>query len=399
MNRGRRRSTSARASTRPRAKRDRRCPGMPTSSCSGARRRATPAKVARASQTSTSRRETSSREVATDETPRRTSAGSTSSSQEGEFHDSLLTRIHCAPRLGAALMVTGLASATWVSAQKIDTIGGNSAELNTPSLDGCPIQSPDGLSLYIASNRPGGKGGLDIWMATPGEHERAVGCSAEPRRARQLGRGRLLSDPGRQERAVLREQGGAAGSLRAGRHLLHAPQRERAPGPSRSGFSAPRQARTRSSTSRAVVGRPRAASSGGRRPSTSRAAPPRRASPGEIFVSERQNGARFGPATAVAELNDATANDIQPNVRADGLEVVFTLEPVGDARRSGHLGRDAGDARRSVVGPGQPRRRREHGRGRDEAVALARRQAAPLRARTRPRGQQRHLRDDAAVAG
>ena len=50
---------------------------------------------------------------------------------------------------------------------------------------------------------------------------------------------------------------------------------------------------------------------------------------GEIFVSERQNGARFGPATAVAELNDATANDIQPNVRADGLEVVLSSNRAG----------------------------------------------------------------------
>ena len=53
---------------------------------------------------------------------------------------------------------------------------------------------------------------------------------------------------------------------------------------------------------------------------------------GEIFVSERQNGARFGPAKAVAELNDATANELQPNVRADGLEVVFS------SNRSGTLG-------------------------------------------------------------
>jgi Tol biopolymer transport system component len=53
---------------------------------------------------------------------------------------------------------------------------------------------------------------------------------------------------------------------------------------------------------------------------------------GEIFVSERQNGARFGPATAVAELNDATANDIQPNVGADGLEVVLS------SNRSGTFG-------------------------------------------------------------
>ena len=65
----------------------------------------------------------------------------------------------------AGLVLAGLASA-WAAAQKIDTMSANNSELNTPSLDGCPIQSPDGLSLYIASNRPGGKGGLDIWMAS-----------------------------------------------------------------------------------------------------------------------------------------------------------------------------------------------------------------------------------------
>jgi Tol biopolymer transport system component len=50
---------------------------------------------------------------------------------------------------------------------------------------------------------------------------------------------------------------------------------------------------------------------------------------GDVFVSERQNGARFGPATPVAELNDAGANDIQPNVRADGLEVVLSSNRAG----------------------------------------------------------------------
>ncbi len=46
-------------------------------------------------------------------------------------------------------------------------------------------------------------------------------------------------------------------------------------------------------------------------------------------MSSRQEGARFGPAIAVAELNDATANDIQPNVRADGLEVVLSSNRAG----------------------------------------------------------------------
>ncbi len=57
--------------------------------------------------------------------------------------------------------------ADWAPAQKIDTVDGNSTDLNTPQLDGCPIQSPDGLSLYMAPtpvrgrhpHRPGHLGG------------------------------------------------------------------------------------------------------------------------------------------------------------------------------------------------------------------------------------------------
>jgi hypothetical protein len=38
-------------------------------------------------------------------------------------------------------------------------------EVNSPSADGCPIESADGLSLFIASNRSGTFGGNDIWAA------------------------------------------------------------------------------------------------------------------------------------------------------------------------------------------------------------------------------------------
>jgi len=54
--------------------------------------------------------------------------------------------------------------------------------------------------------------------------------------------------------------------------------------------------------------------------------------PGEIYASERLAGGSFGPASPVSELNDATANDIQPNVRKDGRELVFS------SNRSGTLG-------------------------------------------------------------
>jgi hypothetical protein len=39
------------------------------------------------------------------------------------------------------------------------------AEVSTPAGEGCPIETPDGLSLMIASNRPGTLGGNDIWAA------------------------------------------------------------------------------------------------------------------------------------------------------------------------------------------------------------------------------------------
>jgi hypothetical protein len=39
------------------------------------------------------------------------------------------------------------------------------AEVNTAAHDGCPIESPNGRQLYIASTRPGGFGKNDIWVA------------------------------------------------------------------------------------------------------------------------------------------------------------------------------------------------------------------------------------------
>ncbi len=37
--------------------------------------------------------------------------------------------------------------------------------VNSPQADGCPIESPNGRELYIASNRPGTLGGNDIWVS------------------------------------------------------------------------------------------------------------------------------------------------------------------------------------------------------------------------------------------
>ncbi len=69
----------------------------------------------------------------------------------------------------AALTFSSVVSAQhfgeWSAPVNAESIPGTSSELNTAFNDGCPIQAPDGLSLFIASNRPGGFGGQDIWVA------------------------------------------------------------------------------------------------------------------------------------------------------------------------------------------------------------------------------------------
>jgi hypothetical protein len=242
------------------------------------------------------------------------------------------------------LTLAGIASATWVSAAKIDTIGGNSSELNTPSLDGCPIQSPDGLSLYLASNRPGGKGGLDIWVArranatapwgAPENLGEPVNSVADDFCPTPVGKGGLFfvsreALPGACGQGDIyytyRTQ---AGTWVEPQRLLCAPAGPNSEldeqGPSWVDVSGKLRGPKHLYFSR------------------SSAAP---SVPGQIFMSSREGGARFGPATAVAELNDAAANDIQPNVRADGLEVVFS------SNRAGTLGgQDVWMSTRASVG-------------------------------------------------
>ena len=75
-------------------------------------------------------------------------------------------------RLAAALCIGAATASVAVAAKRfgdwsapVSAERGSNPELNTAYNDGCPILSPDGLSLYIASNRPGGLGGQDIWVA------------------------------------------------------------------------------------------------------------------------------------------------------------------------------------------------------------------------------------------
>ena len=53
----------------------------------------------------------------------------------------------------------------WSAPASVETLPGSSALVNTAAVDGCASLSPDGLELWITSNRPGGFGGVDVWVA------------------------------------------------------------------------------------------------------------------------------------------------------------------------------------------------------------------------------------------
>jgi WD40-like Beta Propeller Repeat len=230
--------------------------------------------------------------------------------------------------VAALVSLTALAAAAqaanfsaWGTAQKIDEIGGNNSELNTPFQDGCPIQSPDGLSLYMASNRPGGLGLLDIWVAHRESTDDPWGAPENLGEPVNSAADDFCPTPVRGGGLFFVSREANPGSCGLGdiyftrynpvngwsepRNLGCAPN-----GPNTAlDEQGPSYVENDDdgylffSSSSAVV-------------------------PGDIYVSPRLDGWSFGGSTAVAGLNDA-ANDIQPNVRKDGLEVVFSSNRAG----------------------------------------------------------------------
>ena len=68
-----------------------------------------------------------------------------------------------------AASMAALASAgefsSWAPAVRVESIPGTDPSFNGAALDGCPFVSRDGKRFYMASTRPGGLGGIDIWVA------------------------------------------------------------------------------------------------------------------------------------------------------------------------------------------------------------------------------------------
>jgi hypothetical protein len=244
--------------------------------------------------------------------------------------------------LVAATIVAGITAAaasamhfsTWTTAQKIDEIAGHHPDLNTSSLDGCPIQSPNGLNLYMASNRPGGKGGLDIWVATrtsasdpfgaPENLPEPINSAADDFCPTPLHADGLLFVSRRVVDGVTCGAGDIYFTRRNPAHGWRAPEHMScAPDGPNSALDeqGPSYVQGRlyfSRSSAAVLG--------------------------DLYVSDKTGDMTFGPASAIVELSDPTANDIQPNVRKDGREIVFSSN-----RSGGAGGQDIWSATRASV--------------------------------------------------
>jgi hypothetical protein len=227
--------------------------------------------------------------------------------------------------VGAASVAVGAYGghfAGWAPAQKIDEIAGNNSELNTPSLDGCPIQSPDGRSLYMASNRPGGMGLLDIWVARRPHRHAPWGAPENLGEPVNSAADDFCPTPIRDGGLFFVSREALPGSCGLGDIYFTRFTRKR-------GWSEPQHLGCAPNGPNTALDEQGPSYVETERESSLYFSSSSATVPGDIFVSGGRAGRDFGPPTPVSELNDTAANDIQPNVRKDGREIVFSSNRTG----------------------------------------------------------------------
>lgn len=204
---------------------------------------------------------------------------------------------------------------------------GPDVSLPPPSHDGCPIESPDGLQLYIASNRTGGFGMNDIWRferpntaaawGDPEHLDSPVNTQYNDFCPTPLADGWLLfvstrpaencAGPSANGDIYLTRQGGD-GAWTTPQHLGCHPR-----GPNFIGAEfGPSLVETRRGT--VLYFSSNGADGVGDQ---------------DIYVSRRHRDGSFGVATPVDELNTVGFEETMPNVAWNGMEMVFASNRPG----------------------------------------------------------------------
>lgn len=192
---------------------------------------------------------------------------------------------------------------------------GGSRNLNTPALEGCPSEAPDGTGLFFASDRDGQ---IDIWVS---RRQGRGGAWEEPEKLpppvnsasndfcpSPLPDGRLL---------FVSTRPGGCGGADIYETRLH---------PTR-GWLEPENVGCDVNSAGNEFS-PSFVASGGQMLYFSSD----RAGQDDIYVSLRERGGRWDPPVPVVELNQPGSSTARPNVSADGRVIVF------DSDRPGGLG-------------------------------------------------------------
>lgn len=239
-------------------------------------------------------------------------------------------RVGLAIAIGTCVLLTiGVAQAAakhysaWSTAASIETLPGSSSQVNTTFVDGCPIQSPDGLSLYMASTRPGGLGGIDLWVAHRPSTAVGFGTPVNLGPAINSGADDFCPTPVPGNGLYfVSTRGGNADIYFARRNPAH-------------GWSAPVSLGAPVNSALPEFS-PSYFEADGRAFLYFSRGP-------DIYSAERQADGSWGSVGPVAGLQHAAA-DFRPNVRKDGLEIVF------DSNRGTAGDQDLYFATRSSIG-------------------------------------------------
>lgn len=239
--------------------------------------------------------------------------------------------------LAAVILVPGTALAAsgdfgaWSAASRVEAAAGTDPAFNGAFLDGCPFISRDGKSFYMASNRPGGLGGIDIWISTRTSASGPWGAPVNAGAPVNSTANDFCPTMTRDEHRfffVSNRAGGCGGDdiyttrLRPdGWDPVENLGCDNTGGPNSAGAEA------------SPFPLPERASGPTLYFSSTRAGSP------DIYLS-RSHGGDFGVAEPVTELNTAAA-DGHPNLRRDGLEIFFF------SNRTGALGNDIYSATRA----------------------------------------------------